>query len=521
MEASNFRGAPLRKINRAISWTGITINRKNVELKITDMKPILDFIDSAFSGTGDFIAGGLEGLFETEPKLLEAKFGKEHELLSQWNHGFAMGQKKFTSLQSRNNLLLFAPSGVGKTTVCLIPSAINIASSKNGASMIINNPSGELSHMKNYFLSQGYTVLKFDPNDPENSIHYNPLSRIRTDSDIQKVASLIVMKSSKDSKDFWSLKSRELIALLIDFLITKAPKVNQNLGNVHYLLQNLAGAEDVINGLFSDKSTEEQWLTYKSVIANSENTKASIISSAISNLSFIGSDKTLCDLTSVDNFDISRMRKEKIVLFLDCPLNDMAYYGVLLGLFFEQLFSEVFRSLPQGDDKDIYLLIDELSSIPLPNLANVIANSRKFKLPILGIQQSINQLYDNYGQYGAKTIVNNACQIYMTGLTDECERLEKTLGTYQYYEDKEQKVLRSRPLMSSDEIRTMPKNRVLIIPNGGMRPLYVRVKPYYKIGKYVRYMKMDVPENYKQPTPIRYKVQYLSLDEYKKTSGNE
>lgn len=484
------------------------------------MKLFLDFIDSAFSGTGDFIAGGLEGIFETDSKLLEAKFGNEQELFSRWNHGFSLGAKAMTTIQSRNNALLFAPSGVGKTTVSLVCSALNIASSKDGASMIINNPSGELSQMTNYFLRQGYTVLKFDPNDQENSIHYNPLSRIRSDADILKIASMIVGKSSKDSNDFWALKSKELIALVIDFLITHAPKVNQNLANVYYLLQNLAGNEDAINQLFSKKSTEKQWLTYKSIIANSDNTKASIISSAISNLAFIGSSKSLCDLTSVDTFNIKKMRKEKIVLFLNCPISDMEYYGVLLGLFFEQLFAEVFRSLPREEDKDIYLLIDEMSSIPLPNLANVFSNARKAKLPILGVLQSENQLYENYGQYNAKTIINNACRIYMTGLTDECERLEKTLGSYQYYEDKEKKVLRTRSLMTADEIRTMPRNRVLVIPNGGMRPLYMKVKPYYKIGKYIRQMNTEIPDGHDFPTPIEYQTQYLCLDKYKSPETN-
>lgn len=485
------------------------------------MKLLIDFIDSTLSSTGEFLTGGLGSLLDKRQKLLGAKFGNEGDLFSRWNHSISLGLKAMTTVQARNNVLLCAPSGVGKTTVNIIPTALNIASQKNGASMIINNPSGELSQMTNYFLNQGYTVLKFDPIDAENSIHYNPLSRIKSESDIQKVANLIVGKSSKEKNDFWALKSKELIALIIDFLITHAPKVNQSLANVYFLLQNLAGNEDIINRLFSEESTEKQWLTYKSIIANSDNTKASIISSAISNLAFIGSSQTLSDLTSIDNFDIARMRKEKIVLFMNCPINDMEYYGVLLGLFFEQLFAEVFHSLPRGEDKDIYLLIDEMSSIPLPNLAIVFSNARKAKLPILGVLQSENQIFENYGQYNAKTIINNACRIYMTGLTDECERLEKTLGSYQYYEDKEKKVLRTRSLMTADEIRTMPRNRVLVIPNGGMRPLYVKVRPYYKIGKYVRYMNMEVPEDYLAPTPIRYQTQYLSLDKYKNPSDNE
>ena len=85
----------------------------------------------------------------------------------------------------------------------------------------------------------------------------------------------------------------------------------------------------------------------------------------------------------------------------------MNYYSPLFGLFFEQLFSEIFKSIPQAKDNDLYLLIDELSSIPLPSLSNVIANARKY-MSILGVLQSENQLYENYGQYNAKSILNNA-----------------------------------------------------------------------------------------------------------------
>ena len=478
------------------------------------MKIITDTIDQLFKGTGDFFSGGIDSLFDTNPKLLQAKFGNTRDLFSNRYAGFSLGQKSMTTLQSRNNCLLFAPSGVGKTTTCLIPTAIKIALSKEGNSMVINNPSGELTQLQNFLISQGYTVLKFDPNDPEHSIHYNPLSRIRTDADIQKVAKMIVSGANKDAKDFWAIKAQELIALLIDFLLAHTPKVNQNLANVFALLQHLAGNEKAVNGLFADRATEDQWRTYKSIVSNSDNTMASIISSAIASLSFIGSDTTLRNLTSVDTFDVAGMRTEKVVLFLNCPLSDASYYEVLMGLFFEQLFAEVFEGLPRGNDKDIFLLIDELSSIPMPNLANVIANARKFRLPILGVLQSENQLYEKYGQYNAKTIINNATRIYMTGLSDEAERLEKALGTYQYYADKEKKVLRSRPLMPADEIRVMPRGRVIVLPNGGMRPLYVKVQPFYKIRRYKRFMEMELPEGFIPQAGFTYQAQYLSLDKY-------
>ncbi len=453
--------------------------------------------------------------FDKKPNLLSAKFGRESNLLSRRHKGISLTGVKFLSIQkSKEHVMFFGPSGSGKTTVCLVPSAINIANSKIDSSMIINNPSGENGKLKPFLISKGYTVLEFNPNDKKHSIYYNPLSRIKTPTDIMKVATILVVKGSKKTKDFWQLKSIELISLLIEFLLDHTSKVNQNIANIFYLLQNLAGEEATINGLFADKATEKQWRAYKAIIANSENTKASIISSAISSLSFIGNSPDLCDVTSIDNFSFSRLKSQKTCLFLNIKTMDLEFYSPILGLFFEQLFSELMNDIPKPSDNPLYLLIDELSSIPLPSLPVVIANARKY-FSILGILQSESQLYENYGEYSSKAILNNACKVYMSGLDTECERISKALGEYQYYEDQNEKVLRTRKLKTTQEIRTMPNDRVIILPNGGSLPLYCKVVPYYKNRKYDKYMKMKLPEEYEHEFQLEYSAQYLSLDKYK------
>ena len=475
---------------------------------------IQDILTTFFEKGGEFLNDFLKGLVEDKHKNLSAKFGRESKLISSRHDGLSLtGTKFLTPKKSKEHLLCFAPSGVGKSTVILIPSALNIAKASKPASMIINNPSGELSKMTNFFIHQGYEVYSFDPNNKEDSIYYNPLHRIQSPSDVTKVATMLVQKNGKKTSDFWDLKSIELISLLIEFLLKNTPKIYQNIGNIYYLLENLAGNEEAVNGLFADKSTQSQWRAYKSIIANSEKTKSNIISSALSHLSFIGKDPSLVDITSVDSFDFSRMKSEKIVLFLNCNISNMDYYSPLFGLFFEQLFSEVFRSIPKDSDNDLYLLIDELSSIPLPSLSNVIANARKY-MSIVGVLQSENQLYENYGQYNAKSILNNACKVYMTGLNDESDRISRALGDYQYYEDKEKKVLRNRPLMTGSEIRTMPMDKVIVIPNGGMKPLFCPVKPYYKIKAFVRAIEMELPEDYEPRRSANYTAQYLPLEAY-------
>jgi len=475
-------------------------------------------IKALFDTLNDSLSTNLEGLFEKDNKL-SASFGKEGSLISSYNDGLSVtGTKFLTPEKSKEHLLYFGPSGSGKSTVCLVPSALNIAKSKHyPSSMIINNPAGDFMNMEAYFLHLGYKVYCFDPNNKNRSIYYNPLARIRSKSDIHKVAKMLVSKGGNKQPDFWDLKSIELISLLIEFLHHHAPRVHQNVANVFFLLQNLAGDESVMNNLFASESTKQEWLTYRTIIANSANTKASIISSAMAHLSFIGNSPELSNITSVDTFDFSRLYSEKIVLFLNVPTMDMPYYAPILGLFFDQLFSELFRNIPKKGDSDLYLLIDELSSIPIPNLSVVISNARKY-FSLLGILQSESQLTESYGENNSRTILNNATKVYMTGLNEECERISRALGEYEYYTDKEKKNTKVRALMTPSEIRQMPRDRVIVIPNGGLAPLYCKIKPFYKIRKYIRAMTMEYPEGHTPFESPDYTTQYFDLTPYRNLS---
>jgi len=454
------------------------------------------------SGTGDSLSF-LDQFFQKDERI-KAKFGKEKDIAHKRYQGFSLTGNTFLSQEtSREHLLIFGPSGVGKSTVYQIPSCINAG--LHGSSLVINNPSGELSVLENFYRNRGYKVLIFDPNDIEKTIGYNPMDFIFSSSDSAKIAQMLVLKGKTSSNDFWELKSTELLVFVMEVLKQHTDRQYHNLANVYAFLEKLAGEEDVVSSFLSEVCTPKQWQKYMALIANSPNAKSGIISSALASLSFIGNDENLCKLTSSSSFDITSMRNEKTVLFLNCNTTQLSYYAPLLGLFFEQVFGRLFQQIPSSRDIPVFFLIDELSSIPIPSLAMVFSNARKY-FGILGLLQSENQLYENYGQYNAKTIINNANKVYMTGLTDECERLEKALGDYQYY-DKD-KVLRTRPLIPASGIRTMPKNHVLVLPTAGLNPLLCKVTSYYKIKAFVNYLQ-ERPARRHRDIPINHEVHYL------------
>ncbi|WP_114490713.1 type IV secretory system conjugative DNA transfer family protein [Candidatus Ulvibacter alkanivorans] len=443
---------------------------------------------------------------------LTARYARPSKLISVRYNGFSITGKKHLSVrQSRNNLMVISPSGGGKTTTIIYPSIFNIGNDKNGGSLIINDPSGELIKTKNFLLYRGYTVEEINFGDTSNSLYYNPLHRIQTNADVNKVASMLVRATSKES-NFWTLKATELIGLCIHHLRATEPRIHQNLANVYRILEVLAGEPKIIEAYFADTTPKHLWRKFLSLMGNSENTRASIISSAQASLAFLGEDENLCDLTSVDTIDFESLRMTKTAIFLRCPLSDIQYYSTILSIFWEQYFAHVFRSLPSKNDKDVFVILEELSSLHLPNLANIISNSRKFAMPIMGVIQSENQLYHNYGMHNGKTILNNAnVKVYFTGLSDESRAISDTLGEYEYDDDNGH--TKRRKLMTPDEVRTMRKDHILVVPSG-MQPLKCKVYPFYKQSRLVRYMALPAPEQ-DESLNANYSVQYLNFDKYR------
>ena len=471
----------------------------------------------AFEKTEEFFDGILDNIAGKDNRL-KAGYSKPSKLMSGRNKGFSVTGNKFLTVeQSRNGMTVVAPTGAGKTTTIIFPSIINIATSKDGGSLMVNAPDKEAIKLKPFLLQQGYQVKVIDFGNKHGSIYYNPLQRIRTNADVMKVASMLVRTTSKDS-DFWTLSATQLIALCIHHLRATEPRIHQHLAQVFKILEILSGEPEVIDSYFADTTPKHLWRKFLSIMGNSDNTRASIISSAIASLSFIGEDEILSDLTSVDTFDFDLLRREKTAVFLTCPLGDMQYYSTILSIFWEQYFSHVFRNLPNQNDKDVFIMLDELSSLHLPNLANISSVARKFKCSLLSVLQSENQLYNNYGIHNGKVILNNAnVKIYFTGLSDESRSISDTLGMFEYEDENGSRRVRS--LMMPNEVRTMSPDQVLIVPSG-MEPIKVKAVPFYKQSKMVRYMDMEAPRGL-VPYDLSYTAQYIDLDQYREEDTNQ
>ncbi len=429
----------------------------------------------------------LEVAWSAVPKKKEgysATFIPQSSLLSSRDTGFCLtGKNNLSVKDSYQNALVVGGTGVGKSSVTLIPSAFTML----GSSKIFHDPSSEIYNKVSGFLAQNnYTikVLNFSNPDVSCACGYNPLARANTQTEVQKVANLLVTTAlGSNSKDpFWNSQATALLTMLI--IIIKKQKIEfQNLYNVRQLLNSLGSNPKGVDALFAQHADDVLFSEYSSFVDMDDKTTSGVIATCKSALQ-IFADPAVARVTSFDTIDFKEFREKPVALFINNSVADQKYYSVLTSIFFEQFFSYVMSRFPAVSEKDIFFLIDEASSLKLPTLQLALSNVRKHRSGIMLIVQDVNQLSIQYGKDEA-TAIKAICfaKLYYTGASLETSReLEALLGKYEYTEKKkgtnntETKVVRS--LMTADEIRTMKVTNAILIC-GHHKPIMAKLEPYY------------------------------------------
>ena len=184
---------------------------------------ILIILILAFSSTGE----------KKVDNTYTASFGTEDEFLSSFNHGFAItGSQALTKDMSHTNVALFGPTGSGKSSSVIFSSAVSLARAKS--SIVFFDVSGEVwDHTSQYLANKGYTLLRINFADPDNSESFNCLTHCKSISDIQKMAQLIIRNANGESKGdvFWEQSATMIISLFARYLLFYADQQYCNLQN--------------------------------------------------------------------------------------------------------------------------------------------------------------------------------------------------------------------------------------------------------------------------------------------------
>jgi len=269
-----------------------------------------------------------------------------------------------------------------------------------------------------------------------------------------------------------------------------------------------------------------------SALNTADQAMQSVLSTALSRLNaFLDSEleQILCFDTAID---AEKFCNNKSAVFLIMPEEDNTKY-FLISLIVQQLYREILSVADEMGGKlknRVMMFLDEIGTIPKIESAEMMFSaSRSRKVSIVAIIQSFAQLERNYGKEGSTIIIDNCQDTIFGGFapnSNSAEILSKSLGSRTVMSgsisrgknDPSQSLqMMERPLMSPDELKSLPKGN-FIVTKTGTHPMRTVLKLFLHWG-------IQFEEPYEIEEKSARRVAYADKDELtreiiKRTQGD-
>ena len=420
-----------------------------------------------------------EAIFPPRTKVYDARFTNPSYILKHQNKGWAIGTRALPL--DFQGFMVVAASGVGKTSLSVLPGLIRQAG--NG-SIVVLDPSGELyDKVSGWFQKHGVKIFVLNFSDPDGyfSDGWNPFPSNK--SEVAHFCTLITdLALGENTRDpFWSLQAASLLAML-SYTLFAIPEEFRVASSLNDLLAYLAAKPEMIDKWMSKYADESNWIEYLAFMRNSDNTRASIISSARSVLTVFVHDH-IRRITSRTSFDLKSIREKQSIIFLQTNGAELQMYKLLISLFFAQLISMTLKEIPKKGSQPIHLMLEEGGIYRIPILPLAITQCRKALVNTCLIVQSQSQLYHLYSKEEATTLISNLnSKLFLSNADLQTAReLSELTGTFTYRD--EDNHLKNAPLLTTQEVKGMPIGSGLLL-YGNLPPSYIEnITPYYKDSK--------------------------------------
>ena len=219
--------------------------------------------------------------------------------------------------------------------------------------------------------------------------------------------------------------------------------------------------------------------------------------------------------TSATDFDVSRVRKERMTIYVGIPANMMSSASLIVNLFFSHLINQNMKELPEQNPElkhKCLVLLDEFSTLGRVGIiAKSIGQIAGYNMLIMPIIQGISQLIGVYGEHDARTIEDMAVAqiLYPPRSQKDANEYSEMLG---YSTEKAVSTGISRPrawggnngsasenvsdqrraLMLPQELREMPWTQEIIITTG-IKPILCDKALYFSDPVFMNRLKALSP----------------------------
>ena len=447
--------------------------------------------------------------------------------------------------------LMIGAAGVGKTAYFLYPNLEFACAS--GMSFINTDCKGDVVRnygtiAKKYY---GYNVSVLDLRNPTRSDENNILHLVNKYMDLylydknnlsakakaEKYAKITAKTiidigggSTESGANAYFYDAAEgLLASVILLLAEFGDKNERHIVSVFKLIQDLlakvqpnskAKSKTYFSELMEKLPPEHKakWLA-GAALNTSEQTMLSVMSTALSRLnSFLDSEleQMLCFGTAID---AEKFCNEKSAIFIVLPEEDVSKY-FMVSLLIQQLYREILVIADENGGKlknRVMFFMDEMGTFPkIDGIEAMFSAGRSRKISIVAVIQSFAQLEQKYGKEGSEIITDNTQLTVFGGFapnSKSAEVLSKSLGEQTVLSgsvsngrEKSQSLqMIGRPLMTVDELKSMPKGQFIVMKTG-THPMISKLKLYFKWG-----IKFD--EEYRLSDKAARKVSYKDCGE--------
>ena len=142
------------------------------------------------------------------------------------------------------NACVIGSSGSGKTRFWLTPQLLQAHSS-----YVVVDPKGGTLSQCGHFLQRkkGYKIKVFNSIDFSKSMHYNPMSYIKTESDVLKFVNALIANTKGDGKEgdeFWTKAETLLYCALVAYIVFEGPEEERNMNTLVEMINSMEVRED-------------------------------------------------------------------------------------------------------------------------------------------------------------------------------------------------------------------------------------------------------------------------------------
>jgi type IV secretion system protein VirD4 len=373
-----------------------------------------------------------------------ARYGEvaRDELLGE--EGLIIGKmgNRYVTLQGQEFVLMAAPTRQGKGAGVVIPNLLHYRHS-----VVVLDVKLENFQLTSLFRQRhGQKVFLFNPFAEDGRTHrWNPMDAIRRDPalrvvDVIELGGKLYPPRSGDN-GHWSELARDLFVGLTLYLI-ETPGMLCSFGEV---LRQASGKgrpiKEHIQQILQERRQGEETLSDTCFDAlsrfcnSADRTLSSIVNTFTAALTLFV-NPFVDAATSATDFDLARVRKERMSVYVGIPANRMQSASIIVNLFFAHLIQENMGELPEQNPElkhPCLVLLDEFTMLGrVEVIANSIGQMSGYNLRMMPVIQGTSQLISVYGEHDARTIQDNCTVqiLYPPSNQKDANEYSEMLGAY-------------------------------------------------------------------------------------------